>query len=147
MNFLENLTPLDSSHLEVFLGIFWDFFSFFLNLDLNFEFGPVWYRSKPEPGRSGLTGLVNPGGLISTSKFSQETDSKLPSFCPVNLRNNFLIHLTHELQIKKRRSRARHRLVGLGEPRSSVLVGEREILSALNQTDGHAHSRTRKSGR
>ena len=39
-NFLENLTPLDSSHLEVFLGIFWEFFIFFYS-NLNFEFGPV----------------------------------------------------------------------------------------------------------
>ena len=54
-NFWENLTPLDSSHLEVFLGIFWEFF-IFLNLNLNFEFGPVWYQPKPEPGRTGLTG-------------------------------------------------------------------------------------------
>ena len=35
-----------------FLGIF-----HFLNLNLNFEFGPVWYRPKLKPGR---TGLVNP---------------------------------------------------------------------------------------
>ena len=49
-NFWENLTPLDSSHLEVFLGIFWEFF-IFLNSNLNFEFGPVWYRPKPEPDR------------------------------------------------------------------------------------------------
>ena len=49
-NFIENLTPLDSSHLKVFLGIFWEFF-IFLNSNLNFEFGPVWYRPK----------LVNPG--------------------------------------------------------------------------------------
>ena len=34
-----------------FLGIF-----HFLNLNLNFDFGPVWYRTKPEPGRTGLTG-------------------------------------------------------------------------------------------
>ena len=43
------MTPLDSSHLEVFLRIFF----IFLNLNLNFEFGPVWYRSKPEPDRTG----------------------------------------------------------------------------------------------
>jgi len=48
MNFWENLTPLDLSHLEVFLGIF-----HFLNLNLNFEFRPIWYRSKSEPGRTG----------------------------------------------------------------------------------------------
>ena len=27
-----------------------------MNLNLNFEFGPVWYRPKPEPVRTGLTG-------------------------------------------------------------------------------------------
>ena len=55
MNFGENLTPLDSLHLEVFLGIFWGFF-IFLNSNLNFEFGPVSYRTEPEPVRTGLTG-------------------------------------------------------------------------------------------
>ena len=54
-NCWENLTPLDSSHLEVFLGIFWEFF-IFLNSNLNFEFRPVWYRPKPEPDRTSLTG-------------------------------------------------------------------------------------------
>ena len=49
------MTPLDSSHLEVFLEFFWKFF-IFLNLNLNFKFGPVSYRTKPEPVRSGLTG-------------------------------------------------------------------------------------------
>ena len=49
------MTPLDSSHLEVFLGFFWEFF-IFLNSNLNFEFGPVWYRPKPESDRTGLTG-------------------------------------------------------------------------------------------
>ncbi|XP_025792817.1 uncharacterized protein LOC112873927 isoform X2 [Panicum hallii] len=48
--------------------------------------------------------------LNFTSKFSEETDSKLLKFCSINLRNNFLNHLTHELRIKKRSSRARHRL-------------------------------------
>ena len=51
----EYLKPLDSSQLEVFLGIFWEFF-IFLNSNLNFKFGPVSYRTKPEPVRSGLTG-------------------------------------------------------------------------------------------
>ena len=46
MNFGENLTPLDSLHLEVFLGIFF-------NSNLNFEFGPVSYRTEPEPVRTG----------------------------------------------------------------------------------------------
>ena len=27
-----------------------------MNSNLNFEFGPVWYRPKPEPGRTNLTG-------------------------------------------------------------------------------------------
>ena len=35
--------------------IFFEIFHF-LNLNLNFKFGPVWYRPKPEPGRIGLTG-------------------------------------------------------------------------------------------
>ena len=34
----------------------WSIFRNFLNSNLNFEFGPVWYRPKPEPGRTGLTG-------------------------------------------------------------------------------------------
>ena len=40
-----------------------------MNSNLNFEFGPVLYRPKPEPGRTGTgqtelvpTGLVNPDG-------------------------------------------------------------------------------------
>ena len=55
MNIWKNLTPLDSSQFEVFLGFFWNFF-IFLNLNLNLEFGPVWYQPKPEPGQTGLTG-------------------------------------------------------------------------------------------
>ena len=72
-DFWENLTPLDSSHLEVFLEFFWIFFHF-LNSNLNFKFGPVWYLPKPKPGRpiwpvTGQTrpvptGLVNPGHNI-----------------------------------------------------------------------------------
>ena len=61
-NFWENLTPLDSSHLEVFLGMFWEFF-IFLNLNLNFEFGPIWYRLKPNrlpPVRWSLTSTTTP---------------------------------------------------------------------------------------
>ena len=40
------------------LSIFMNFFRIFhfLNLNLNFKFGPVWYRFKPKPGRIGLTG-------------------------------------------------------------------------------------------
>ena len=70
------MTPLDSSHLEVFLGIFWEFF-IFLNSNLNFEFGPVSYRTKPEPVRTGLTvtgqtgpvtdGLVNLGSTTTVT--------------------------------------------------------------------------------
>ena len=52
MNFWENLTLLDSSHLEVFLEFFWKFF-IFLNLNLNFEFLTGFI---PEPARTGLTG-------------------------------------------------------------------------------------------
>ena len=54
-NIWENLTPLDSSQLEVFLRFFWEFFIFW-NLNLNFEFRPVGYRPEPEPARTGLTG-------------------------------------------------------------------------------------------
>ena len=54
------MTPLDSSHLEVFLGIF-----LFFNSNLNFEFGLVWYRPKPEPGRTGLTGKSVPTGFVN----------------------------------------------------------------------------------
>ena len=35
--------------------IFWEFL-IFLNLNLNFEFGPVSYRTKPESVWTGLTG-------------------------------------------------------------------------------------------
>ena len=58
-NFLENLTPLDSSHVEVFLGFFWNLF-IFLNSNLKFEFGPVWYRPKPEPDRTGSHRFCKP---------------------------------------------------------------------------------------
>ena len=63
------MTPLDSSHLEVFLEFFWKFF-IFLNLNLNFEFGPISYRSKAEPvtgyGRFGepCSSVVNPSTII-----------------------------------------------------------------------------------
>ena len=40
----EKMTLLDLSHLEVFLGFFWEFF-IFLNSNLNFEFGPVSNRT------------------------------------------------------------------------------------------------------
>ena len=55
MNFKKNLTLLYSSHLEVFLLIF-----YFLNLNLIFEFGLVGYRPKPEPAP---TGFFNPASL------------------------------------------------------------------------------------
>ena len=44
------MTSLDSSQLEVFLRIFWDF-SIFSNLNLKFEFGPV--SNRPEQNRAG----------------------------------------------------------------------------------------------
>ena len=51
MNFWENLTPLDSSHLEVFLGFFWEF-SFF---EFKFEFwiwaGLILARTETGPDR------------------------------------------------------------------------------------------------
>ena len=55
------MTPLDSSHLEAFLGIFWDFF-IFLNLNLNFEFEPIWYRPKSESSRTDLTANLTADG-------------------------------------------------------------------------------------
>ena len=38
-----------------------------MNSNLNFEFGAVWYRPKPEPGRTGLTGQTGPvpSGLVN----------------------------------------------------------------------------------
>ena len=65
-NIWKKLTSLDSSQLEVFLGIFWDFF-IFLNSNSNFKFGPVWNRPKPEPVRKTAVsgpvpvGFFNPG--------------------------------------------------------------------------------------
>jgi hypothetical protein len=67
MNIWKFLTPLDSTHLEVFLRILWDFF-YFLNSNSNFEFGPVGNRPEPVrtvapvPRVSGPvpTGSVNP---------------------------------------------------------------------------------------
>ena len=32
----------------------------FLNSNLNFEFGPVWYRPKPKPGWTSQTGQTGP---------------------------------------------------------------------------------------
>ena len=70
MNFWENLTPLDSSHLKVFLGIFWNFF-IFLNSNLNFEFGLISYRTKPEPVRTGQTGPVTDGLVTGYRRFGE----------------------------------------------------------------------------
>ena len=50
-NIWKNLTPLDSSQLEVFL----EFFSF-LNSNLNFKFGSVWNRPVSKLVRTGWTG-------------------------------------------------------------------------------------------
>jgi len=50
-NIWKFLTPLDSSQIEVFLGIFWDFF-IFLNSNLNFELGRFStgrYRNRSGP--------------------------------------------------------------------------------------------------
>ena len=67
-NIWKNLTLLDSSQLEVFLAIFWKFF-IFLNSNLNFKFGPVWNRPKPELVRTGLTG--NHGFRTGSGRFFQ----------------------------------------------------------------------------
>ena len=50
MNFGENLTPLDSLHLEVFLGIFWEFFIFF---EFKIEFS-IWTDLIPAQTKIGL---------------------------------------------------------------------------------------------
>ena len=47
-----------------FLGIF-----YFLNSNLNFKFGPVWYRPKPKPGRTSLTG--NRSNRIGSHRFGE----------------------------------------------------------------------------
>ena len=54
----EFLRKFDTIRFVAPWGIFRNFLDFFifLNLNLNFEFGPVWYQPKPEPGRTGLTG-------------------------------------------------------------------------------------------
>ena len=54
----EFLRKFDTIRFVAPWSIFRIFFRIFhfLNLNLNFELVPVWYRSKPEPGRTGLTG-------------------------------------------------------------------------------------------
>ena len=56
-----------------FLGIF-----HFFNSNLNFEFGPVWYRPKPEPGRTGLTG--NRSNRTSSHRFGEPWFQPCASF-------------------------------------------------------------------
>ena len=77
--FWENLTPLDSSHLEVFLEIFWNFF-IFLNSNLNFEFEPVWYRPKPEPNWTGQTGPV-PTGFVNPAGDQHGKSARWDGWC------------------------------------------------------------------
>ena len=71
----EFLRKFDTIRFVAPWSIFRNFFgnfSFFLNSNLNFEFGPVWYRPKLEPGRTfppvwpvtGQTGPV-PTGLVN----------------------------------------------------------------------------------
>jgi hypothetical protein len=72
MNIWKFLTPLDSTHLEVFLRILWDFFIFWIQIQiLNLDrletgqnrsgpVGPVPTVSGPVP-----TGSVNPGCGVS----------------------------------------------------------------------------------
>ena len=54
----EYLKKFDTIRLVATWSIFRNFLEFFhfLNLNLNFKFGPVWNRLKPEPVRTGLTG-------------------------------------------------------------------------------------------
>ena len=62
----KNLTPLDSSQLEVFLEIFWEFF-IFLNSNLNFELGRFAtgrYRNQSGP----VTPVTVVSGPVPVSK-------------------------------------------------------------------------------
>ena len=68
MNFWENLTPLDSSHLEVFLVIFLGIFHFF---EFKFEFW-IWAGLVPEPDRTGLTG--NRSNQIGSHRLGEPCD-------------------------------------------------------------------------
>ena len=97
-NFWENLIPLNSSHLEVFLEIFWEFF-IFSNSNLNFEFGPVWYWPKPEPDRTGLTGnRLNRTGSHRLGKPWSELDktfSEKVTYAEQSVRRMKKVHLAH----------------------------------------------------
>ena len=73
--YLKKLTPLDSSQLEVFLRIFWDF-SMFWNSNLKFEFGPVWNRSGPVRPVTAVTGPV-PAGFFNPGQNFRGSESPL----------------------------------------------------------------------
>ena len=67
-NFWENLTPLDLSHLKVFLGNFWEFFIFWIQIWIlnlgRFGTGPNWNRAGPVWPVTSQTGPV-PTGLVN----------------------------------------------------------------------------------
>ena len=75
MNFWENLTPLDSSHLEVFLGIFWEFFIFWIQIWIlnlgRFGTGPNRNRAGPVWPITGQTGPV-PTGFVNPTENTHE---------------------------------------------------------------------------
>ena len=74
MNFWENLTPLDSSHLELFLEIFWKFFIFWIQIwILNLgRFGTDPNQNRTEPVRP-VTGQTRP---VPTGKVNPDHDSQ-----------------------------------------------------------------------
>ena len=86
-NFWENLTLLDSSHLELFLGIFWEFFIFWIQIWIlnlgRFGTGPNRNRTGPVwsvTGQTGpvLTGLVNPAWKPSALSRSSRQQISTP---------------------------------------------------------------------
>ena len=104
------MTPLDLSHLEVFLGIFLEFFHFF-NFNLNFEFGPVWYRPKPEPVRTGLTGnWSNRTGYRRLGKPWVSPGNPPPYRCPMFLRRGQLTYGSYKMERTKKKSRLKKKI-------------------------------------
>ena len=86
--FEKNLIPLDLSQLEVFLGSFWEFFIFWIQIWIlnwgRFDTGPNRNRSGPVwpvTGQTGPvpTGLVNPAPPQKYYYFSFAEDSYLSS--------------------------------------------------------------------
>ena len=104
-NIWKNLTPLDSSQLEVFLGIFWDFFIFWIQIWIinlgRFEtapnrnqFGPVWP----------VTAVSGP---VPVGKFNPDHASQ-QELCPrrqQTLQTRRRIRNPHEMRHNRRRKR------------------------------------------